>query len=307
MEMALKGVSEWRPRQRGVPLVDAAPNETSLSSPPNAMACNVSHAVGCKSASTILAGQMIEMGISSILRDILTASGIVSQITIPLFSNNSTNQLQNIVSFVNDLLPSVSNEKISLPTSDERDDRDNSAREKLFQEKPELLVQFGMNLFQLMIQIYGLSINAQVSRHCLKVISKLLYLSTPEILQPLLKETNISRFLARILSGKDSEISLVAVQMVEILIQKLPDITFNMFMREGVFHAVGTLISIGSTVSEEDKTHTTWNTWSESEEESEANQIEEIVNAHARQFKATYFISNSGARATKSFCKLINL
>ncbi|XP_057839609.2 E3 ubiquitin-protein ligase UPL3-like [Cryptomeria japonica] len=261
----------------------------------------------CASASAVLTGQMIEMGISSILRDILTASGIVSQMTIPLFSNNSTNQLQKIVSFVNDLLPSVSNEKISFPTSDERDDRDNSAREKLFQEKPELLVQFGMNLFPLMIQIYGSSINVQVSRQCLKVISKLLYLSTPEILKPLFKETNISRFLAGILSGKDFEISLAALQMAEILIQELPDIMFNMFMREGVFHAVGTLISTGSTVSGEDKTHTTWNTWSESEEESEANQIKEIVSAHAKQFKATYFVSNSGARATKSFCKLINL
>ncbi|XP_057839619.1 E3 ubiquitin-protein ligase UPL3 [Cryptomeria japonica] len=260
----------------------------------------------CASASAVLAGQMIEMGISSILRDILNA-GIVSQMTIPVFSNDSTNQLQKIVSFVNDLLPSVSNEKISLPTSDERDDRDNSAREKLFQEKPELLVQFGMNLFQLMIQIYGLNINAQVSRQCLKVISKLLYLSTPEILKPLLQETNISRFLAGILSGKDFEISLAALQMAEILIQKLPDIIFNMFMREGVFHAVGTLICTGSTVSGEDKTHTTWNTWSESEEESEANQIEEIVSAHARQFKATYFVSNSGARATKGFRKLTNL
>ncbi|XP_057838982.2 E3 ubiquitin-protein ligase UPL3 isoform X1 [Cryptomeria japonica] len=264
----------------------------------------------CASASAVLAGQMIEMGISSILRDILNA-GIVSQMTIPVFSNDSTNQLQKIVSFVNDLLPSVSNEKISLPTSDERDDRDNSAREKLFQEKPELLVQFGMNLFQLMIQIYGSSINAQVCRQCLKVISKLLYLSTPEILKPLLQETNISRFLAGILSGKDFEISLAALQMGEILIQKLPDIMFNMFMREGVFYAVGTLISTGSTVSGEDKTYTTWNTWSESEEESEeeseANQIEEIVSAHARQFKATYFVSNSGARATKGFRKLTNL
>ena len=41
--------------------------------------------------------------------------------------------------------------------------------------------------------------------------------------------------------------------------------------------------------------------------EREESRIEEIINARARQFKATYFDSNPGTRASNSFCQLINL
>ena len=51
-----------------------------------------------------------------------------------------------------------------------------------------------------------------------------------------------------------------------------------------------------------------WNDFLESSfVEREESQIEEIVSAHARQFKATYFDSNPGTRAWNSFCQLINL
>ncbi|GLJ37221.1 hypothetical protein SUGI_0754990 [Cryptomeria japonica] len=73
----------------------------------------------CASASAVLTREMIETGTSSILKDILTASGIVSQMVITPFTDNLTNKLYMIVSIVNELLPSVSNEKISFLINDD--------------------------------------------------------------------------------------------------------------------------------------------------------------------------------------------
>ncbi|GLJ54185.1 hypothetical protein SUGI_1161700 [Cryptomeria japonica] len=307
----------------------------------------------CARGSVVFTRELLEMGISGILRDILTSSGSVSQIPSPLSLNGPTDQLCEIVSLVSDLLPSILHETISLPTSHagsshsakkltSRSCTDNSDREKLFRENPGLLVQFGRDLFPLMIQVYGSSINTQVRHKCLAVVSKVLCLSTADMLNSLLQATNISSFLAGVLTGKDIEVLLPALQIAEVLVQKLPELFSKMFMKEGVVHAVDALISSGATLSGKDKICATGTSLKTRRNRkiaggstSEATGMEEIkdsnetktssspalvpsanldlkviISAHAKRFKDAYIAANLGsteAGSTDSLCKLTNL
>jgi E3 ubiquitin-protein ligase TRIP12 len=118
-----------------------------------------------------------------------------------------------------------------------------SAREMLLRSQPQLLLQFGTDLFAVLVQVYGSSVNPPVRYKCLAAINKLLYFSTSEMLRSLLIESNISSFLAGVLASKDASILLTALRIAEMLMQKLPDVFFKMFVKEGVVHAVDVLIA----------------------------------------------------------------
>ncbi|KAH8510535.1 hypothetical protein H0E87_008184 [Populus deltoides] len=121
-----------------------------------------------------------------------------------------------------------------------------SAREKLLNDQPELLQQFGMDLLPVLIQIYGASVNSPVRHKCLSVIGKLMYFSNAEMIQSLLNVTNISSFLAGVLAWKDPHVLVPALQIAKIIMEKLPGTFSKMFVREGVVHAVDQLILAGS-------------------------------------------------------------
>ncbi|KAL6963707.1 E3 ubiquitin-protein ligase upl3 [Sarracenia purpurea var. burkii] len=121
-----------------------------------------------------------------------------------------------------------------------------SAREKLLNDQPELLRQYGMDLLPVIIQIYGFSVNGPVRHKCLSVIGKLMYFSSADMIQTLINATNLSSFLAGVLSRKDPQVLVPALQIAQILMEKLPGTFSKMFVREGVVHAVDALILAGS-------------------------------------------------------------
>uniref|UniRef100_A0A0D6QT53 HECT-type E3 ubiquitin transferase n=1 Tax=Araucaria cunninghamii TaxID=56994 RepID=A0A0D6QT53_ARACU len=219
----------------------------------------------CASGSTLATKTLLLLGISGILRDILAGTGALSSISVSSTLNRPPEQMYEIVSLVNELLPPLLQGTISLPVSysikskvslgkqslgsntvKQEDVNGNmpeiSAREKLFCDQPELLAQFGIDLFPVLVQVYGSSVNAPVRHKCLSAISKLMYFSTSDMLQSLLRVTNISSFLAGVLAWKDPQVLIPALQIAEVLMQKLPDVFYKMFVREGVVHAVDTLI-----------------------------------------------------------------
>ena len=71
----------------------------------------------CASSSALSTKELLEMGISGILRDILVSSGLVSQIAVPFSSNRPLDQLYEIVSLVKMILSSLPHKTISLPTT----------------------------------------------------------------------------------------------------------------------------------------------------------------------------------------------
>ncbi|XP_043712874.1 E3 ubiquitin-protein ligase UPL3-like [Telopea speciosissima] len=226
----------------------------------------------CASGSLLGAKTLLLLGISGVLKDILSGSGLVASISVSPALTRPPEQIFEIVSLADELLPPLPQGTISLPTcssflvkgsigkkspassSGKQEDTNGtvpevSPREKLLQDQPELLQQFGMDLLPVLIQIYGSSVNGTVRHKCLSVIGKLMYFSTADMIQSLLSVTNISSFLAGVLAWKDPQVLIPALQIAEILMDKLPGTFSKMFVREGVVHAVDTLIITDSSTS----------------------------------------------------------
>ncbi|KAL6954193.1 E3 ubiquitin-protein ligase upl3 [Sarracenia purpurea var. burkii] len=226
----------------------------------------------CASGSPLGAKTLLLLGISGILKDILSGSGLVATISVSPALSRPPEQIFEIMNLANELLPPLPQGTISLPVSinlfvkgslskmfparnsGKQEDTNGgvtevSAREKLLNDQPELLQQFGMDLLPVLIQIYGSSVNGPVRHKCLSVIGKLLYFSNADMIQTLISVTNISSFLAGVLAWKDPQVLVPALQIAEILMEKLPGIFSKVFVREGVVHAVDALILTGSSNS----------------------------------------------------------
>uniref|UniRef100_A0A803NFC9 HECT-type E3 ubiquitin transferase n=1 Tax=Cannabis sativa TaxID=3483 RepID=A0A803NFC9_CANSA len=223
----------------------------------------------CASGSPLGSKTLLLLGISGILKDILSGSGISANSSVSPALSRPPEQIFEIVSLANELLPPLPQGTISLPSSfnifmkapvakkssagssgKQEDLNGNnsevSAREKLLNDQPELLRQFGIDLLPVLVQIYGSSVNGPVRHKCLSVIGKLMYFSPAEMIQSLLSVTNVSSFLAGVLAWKDPHVLVPALQIAEILMEKLPGTFSKMFVREGVVHAVDQLIVAGS-------------------------------------------------------------
>ncbi|XP_058098923.1 E3 ubiquitin-protein ligase UPL3-like isoform X2 [Magnolia sinica] len=219
----------------------------------------------CASGSTLASKTLLLLGISGILKDILSGSSLVASVSVSPALTRPAEQIFEIMNLADELLPPLPQGTISLPTcssflmkgsaakkspagsSVKQEDANGtvpeiSARERLLHDQPELLQQFGMDLLPVLIQIYGSSVNGPVRHKCLSVIGKLMYFSTADMIRSLLSVTNISSFLAGVLAWKDPQVLIPALQIAEILMEKLPGTFSKMFVREGVVHAVDTLI-----------------------------------------------------------------
>jgi len=214
--------------------------------------------------SALAAKTLLDLNISSIVRDVLTGSSLVPGMSGSLALDRPTDQMHEIVTLLNELLPPLPEGTISLPpnyslyskgpaTNHVPDNntgedlngtmREISTREKLLRDQPELLLQFGMDLFPVLVQVYGSSVNTPIRHKSIAIVSKLVYFSTAEMLISFLHVTNISSFLAGVLAWKDPHVLVPALQIAEVLIKKLPDTFPKLFVKEGVVHAIDTLIS----------------------------------------------------------------
>ncbi|XP_027356506.1 E3 ubiquitin-protein ligase UPL3 [Abrus precatorius] len=226
----------------------------------------------CASGSPLGAKTLLLLGISGILKDILSGSGVSSNASVSPALSRPPEQIFEIVNLANELLPPLPQGTIPPPvisylffkgpvvkkspvgSSGKQEDTNGnvpeiSAREKLLNDQPELLKQFAMDLLPVLIQIYGSSVNGPVRHRCLSVIGKLMYFSTAEMIQSLLSVTNISSFLAGVLAWKDPQVLIPALKIAEILMEKLPGTFSKMFIREGVVHAVDQLILAGNSTN----------------------------------------------------------
>ncbi|KAK4477229.1 hypothetical protein RD792_016443 [Penstemon davidsonii] len=206
----------------------------------------------CANGSPLGAKSLLLLGISGILKDILSGSGLVSSVSVSPALSRPPEQIFEIVNLANELLPQLPQGTISLPASSslfikgsvpkkghansssiQEDSNGNmqeiSTHQKLLNDQPELLQQFGMDLLPVLIQIYGSSVNGPVRHKCLSVIGKLMYFSTVEMIQSLMNVTNISSFLAGVLAWKDPQVLVPALQIAEILMEKLPGTFSKMF------------------------------------------------------------------------------
>ncbi|KAF8083082.1 hypothetical protein N665_0792s0011 [Sinapis alba] len=222
----------------------------------------------CASGSPLGFRTLLLLGISSTIKDILLGSGVSANAYASPALSRPADQIFEIVNLANELLPPLPEGIISLHTSTNtlvkgsgrknpspttsrkrEDSLKVSPREKLLSDQPELLQQFGLDLLPVLVQIYGSSVNGTIRHKCLSVIGKLMYFSTSEMIQSLIGDTNISSFLAGVLAWKDPQVLVPALQVAEILMEKLPETFSKVFVREGVVHAVDQLVLVGKPIT----------------------------------------------------------
>ncbi|XP_009358184.1 E3 ubiquitin-protein ligase UPL4 isoform X1 [Pyrus x bretschneideri] len=190
--------------------------------------------VKLSSGSVVAFRTLYELNISSILKDILSTYDL----SHGMFSNHVVdghcNQVYEVLKLLNELLPTSTRDQENPPLSD---------KESLLVNQPDLLQKFGMDILPLLIQVVNSGANLYICYGCLSVIDKLIYLSTPGMLVELLQKANISSFLAGVFTRKDPHVSILALRITELILQKLSDYFLDSFIKEGVFFAIDALLT----------------------------------------------------------------
>ncbi|BES95811.1 Hypothetical proteinE domain [Nesidiocoris tenuis] len=104
---------------------------------------------------------------------------------------------------------------------------------------------FIRSLFSVLYEVYSSSAGPAVRCKCLKALLRMVYFASPELLKEVLKAQTVSSQLAGMMASQDLRIIVSALQIAEILMQKLPDLFAVHFTREGVMHEVRQLADPG--------------------------------------------------------------
>ncbi|KAL3536312.1 hypothetical protein ACH5RR_004773 [Cinchona calisaya] len=182
------------------------------------------------SGSIVAIRTLFEINISSILQDILSSYDLSHNAMV----DGQCNQVHEVLKLLNELLPATTSDQ-DVPLA--------SVKEAFLTSRPDLMQGFGMDLLPVLIQVVNAGVNIFVCYGCLSVINKLVYFSKSDMLIEFLQRTNISSFLAGVFTRKDHHVLLLALQIIETLLQRLPNCLLNSFIKEGVFFAVDSLLS----------------------------------------------------------------
>jgi hypothetical protein len=109
----------------------------------------------------------------------------------------------------------------------------------------ELYNSFVQSLFTILYEVYNCSAGPAVKHRCLQSLLRMIYYSSSDLLESILKQHSISSHIASMLASPDYKIVISALQISEILMKKLPDIFSVYFYREGVVHQIEILIGFG--------------------------------------------------------------
>ncbi|XP_055377635.1 E3 ubiquitin-protein ligase TRIP12 isoform X2 [Condylostylus longicornis] len=115
------------------------------------------------------------------------------------------------------------------------------ARIACLKEERGLASEFIKNLFGVLYEVYSSSAGPAVRYKCLRALLRMVYYASPELLKEVLKNQIVSSHLAGMMASNDLRIVVGALQMAEILMQKLPDVFGTHFRREGVIHQINLL------------------------------------------------------------------
>ncbi|KAB1223893.1 E3 ubiquitin-protein ligase UPL4 [Morella rubra] len=190
--------------------------------------------VKLSSGSIVAVRTLYELNVSSILKEILSTYDLSYGMSSPHTVDGHCNQVYEVLKLLNELLPTSARDPDAQQLSD---------KECFLVNCPGLLQKFGMDILPLLIQVVNSGANLYVCYGCLSVINKLVYFGKSDMLLEVLKNVNIASFLAGVFTRKDQHVLLVALQITEMILQKLSNIFLTSFIKEGVFFAVDALIT----------------------------------------------------------------
>ena len=147
--------------------------------------------------------------------------------------------------------PSLSMDEVPNPPSSTTTTVTNPAdpRVEALKENPELYNSFIQSLFTILYEVYNTSAGPAVKHRCLQSLLRMIYYSSSDLLETILRQQSISSHIASMLASSDYKIVISALQISEILMKKLPEIFSVYFYREGVVHQIEILIGFGVTSS----------------------------------------------------------
>ncbi|CAF2672231.1 unnamed protein product [Rotaria sp. Silwood2] len=120
-------------------------------------------------------------------------------------------------------------------------------RTETLKDNIELYNSFVQSLFPILYEVYNTSAGPAVKHRCLQTLLRMIYYSSSDLLETILKQQSISSNITSMLASCDYKIVISALQISEILMKKLPDIFSVYFYREGVVHQIEILIGFGIT------------------------------------------------------------
>jgi len=103
--------------------------------------------------------------------------------------------------------------------------------------------QFIRSLFNIIYEIYNSSAGSSIRHKCLRALLRIIYYASPELLRSVLKCHSVSSHIAAMLASTDLRIVVGAIEMSNILMEKLSDIFSVYFVREGVLHQFNKLMN----------------------------------------------------------------
>lgn len=113
----------------------------------------------------------------------------------------------------------------------------------------DVAASFIRTLFSVLYEVYSSSAGPAVRCKCLRALLRMVYYASPELLQEVLKTQVVSSHLAGMMASQELRIVVGALQMAEILMQKLPNVFQVHFTREGVMHQIKQLADPGIPIS----------------------------------------------------------
>ncbi|XP_027363049.1 E3 ubiquitin-protein ligase UPL4 [Abrus precatorius] len=190
--------------------------------------------VKLSSGSVVAFRTLYELNISSILRDILSTFDLSHGVSTSQLGDGHCNRVYEVLKLLNELLPGGAKDQNDQLMLD---------KESFLANRPDLLQRLGMDVFPMLIQVFNSGASLYVCHGCLSVMYKLVCLSKSDMLVELLKNANISSFLAGVFTRKDHHMLMLALQIVEIILQNFSDDFLKLFVKEGVFFAIDALLT----------------------------------------------------------------
>ncbi|XP_049317417.1 E3 ubiquitin-protein ligase TRIP12 isoform X3 [Bactrocera dorsalis] len=164
----------------------------------------------------------------------LSASAVATAITA--LTNTVSNTATN--TSAQSSTPSTAPNTPATSSSQQRRRASVDARIACLKEERGLAAEFIKNLFNVLYEVYSSSAGPNVRYKCLRALLRMVYYATPELLRDVLKNQLVSSHIAGMMGSNDLRIVVGALQMAEILMQKLPDVFGTHFRREGVIYQI---------------------------------------------------------------------
>lgn len=124
------------------------------------------------------------------------------------------------------------------PAADVTKPQEQDPRKVCLESDPELAANFLRRVFNLLYEVYYKSAGPAVKHRTLKALLRMVHFANPVLLEEVIRPQHFSSQLATMLSSNDLKIVVSALQLAELLMNKLQEVFSVYFRREGVLHQI---------------------------------------------------------------------